>query len=86
MGSGRDGTPRRCQVPDTIERRKAGKLGVEYLGVAATERHFIVAPMIPTFREQGFEVVVGSWRCIVGPKGIPADRLALPGEQHSWRR
>ena len=25
--------------------------------------------------EQGFDVVVGSWRCIVGPKGIPEDRL-----------
>jgi tripartite-type tricarboxylate transporter receptor subunit TctC len=34
-----------------------------------------LAPDIPTFREQGFDVVVGSWRCLVGPKGIPEDRL-----------
>jgi tripartite-type tricarboxylate transporter receptor subunit TctC len=59
-------------VPDTIEQHKAGKL--KLLGVSATERHFM-APEIPTFREQGFDVVVGSWRCIAGPKGIPEDRL-----------
>jgi tripartite-type tricarboxylate transporter receptor subunit TctC len=59
-------------VPDTIEQHKAGKLKI--LGVSATERHFM-APDIPTFREQGFDVVVGSWRCVVGPKGIPEERL-----------
>ena len=59
-------------VPDTIEQHKAGKLKI--LGVSATERHFM-APEIPTFREQGFDVVVGSWRCIIGPKGMPEDRL-----------
>jgi len=59
-------------VPDTIEQHKAGKLKI--LGVSATERHFM-APEIPTFHEQGFDVLVGSWRCIVAPKGIPEDRL-----------
>ncbi len=59
-------------VPDTAEQHKAGKLKI--LGVSATERHFL-APDIPTFREQGFDVVVGAWRCIAGPKGIPEDRL-----------
>jgi tripartite-type tricarboxylate transporter receptor subunit TctC len=59
-------------VPDTVEQHKAGKLKI--LGVSATERHFL-APGIPTFREQGFDVVVGAWRCIAGPKGIPEDRL-----------
>ena len=59
-------------VPDTIEQHKSGKLKI--LGVSATERHFL-APDIPTFREQGFDVVVGSWRCVIGPKGIPQDRL-----------
>ncbi len=59
-------------VPDTVEQHKAGKLRI--LGVSATERHFL-APDIPTFREQGFDVVVGAWRCIAGPKGIPEDRL-----------
>jgi len=59
-------------IPDTIEQHKAGKLKI--LGVSATARHFM-APDIPTFREQGFDVVVGTWRCIAGPKGIPDDRL-----------
>jgi len=59
-------------IPDTIEQHKAGKLKI--LGVSATERHFM-APDIPTFREQGHDVVVGAWRCVVGPKGIPEDRL-----------
>jgi len=51
-------------------------LELKLVGVAATERHFM-APDVPTFREQGFDVVVGSWRCIIAPKGIPADRLAF---------
>ena len=59
-------------VPDTIEQHKAGKL--KLLGVSASTRHFM-APEIPTFREQGFDVIVGTWRCIVAPKGIPEDRL-----------
>src|SRR5258706_5637062 len=59
-------------IPDTIEQHKSGKLKI--LGVSATARHFM-APDIPTFREQGFDVVVGTWRCIAGPKGIPDDRL-----------
>ena len=69
-------------VPDTIEQHKAGKLKI--LGVSATERHYM-APDIPTFREQGFDVVVGSWRCIIGPKGMPADRLALPRDEPARR-
>jgi tripartite-type tricarboxylate transporter receptor subunit TctC len=59
-------------VPDTIEQHKAGKLKI--IGVSATQRHFM-APDIPTFREQGHDVVVGAWRCIVAPKGVPEDRL-----------
>jgi tripartite-type tricarboxylate transporter receptor subunit TctC len=60
-------------IPDTIEHHKAGKLKI--LGVSSNERHYL-APDIPTFKEQGFDVVVGSWRCFAGPKGMPADRIA----------
>lgn len=60
-------------VPDVIEHHKAGKLRI--LGVAAPTRHF-QAPDVPTFKEQGIDVLYGSWRAIVGPKGIAADRLA----------
>jgi tripartite-type tricarboxylate transporter receptor subunit TctC len=61
-------------VPDTIEHHKGGKLKI--LGVSSNERHYM-APDIPTFKEQGFDVVVGSWRCVIGPKGMPADRIAF---------
>lgn len=61
-------------VPDIVEHHKAGK--VRILGVAAAERHFI-APDVPTFREQGFDVIAGSWRTIVAPKGVPAERMRV---------
>lgn len=61
-------------VPDAIEHHKAGALRI--LGVTDTARHFM-APDVPTFQEQGFDVVVGAWRIIMGPNGIPADRLAV---------
>jgi tripartite-type tricarboxylate transporter receptor subunit TctC len=61
-------------APDVAEHHRAGKVRV--LGVAATARHFLL-PDVPTFREQGFDVVVGSWRAIAGPAGIPADRLRI---------
>jgi tripartite-type tricarboxylate transporter receptor subunit TctC len=61
-------------VPDVAEHHKAGKMRV--LGVSGATRHFLL-PDVPTFKEQGFNVLVGSWRTIAGPKGIPADRLAV---------
>ena len=61
-------------VPDAIEHHKAGKIRI--LGVASTQRHF-VAPDVKTFKEQGFDVVAGSWRTIVAPAGIPDDRLKI---------
>lgn len=59
-------------VPDVAEHHKAGRMRI--LGVAGPGRHFL-APDVPTFKEQGFDALVGSWRTIAGPKGIPADRL-----------
>ena len=40
-------------VPDTIEHHKNGKLKI--LGVSAAERHYM-APDVPTFKEQGYDV------------------------------
>ncbi len=60
-------------VPDVLQHQQAGT--VQMLGVAATQRHFL-APDVPTFREQGIDFVAGTWRVIIGPRGIPADRLA----------
>lgn len=59
-------------VPDVIEHHKAGSIRI--LGVAANERHFI-APDVPTFKEQGFNIVAGSWRTLVVPKGVSKARI-----------
>jgi tripartite-type tricarboxylate transporter receptor subunit TctC len=61
-------------VPDVIEHHKAGTVTI--LGVTDTQRHFL-APDVPTFQEQGHDVVIGSLRIIVGPNGIPEDRLQV---------
>lgn len=61
-------------VPDVAEHHKSGRLRI--LGVAGTQRHFM-APDVPTFKEQGFDLIVGSWRSVAGPKGIPQDRLKI---------
>ncbi|MBC7781221.1 MAG: tripartite tricarboxylate transporter substrate binding protein [Proteobacteria bacterium] len=60
--------------PDIAQHHKSG--AVRAIGIAGTERSFMV-PDVPTFREQGVDFVAGSWRYIAGPKGIPADRLAV---------
>ncbi|HYF06085.1 MAG TPA: tripartite tricarboxylate transporter substrate binding protein [Acetobacteraceae bacterium] len=45
---------------------------IRCLGSAAPQR-WSAAAQVPTFREQGYDVVIGSARGIVGPPGIPAD-------------
>jgi tripartite-type tricarboxylate transporter receptor subunit TctC len=44
---------------------------VRSLGQAAAQR-WEAAPDVPTFREQGFDIVAGSARGIAGPPGLPA--------------
>jgi tripartite-type tricarboxylate transporter receptor subunit TctC len=51
----------------------AGKLRV--LGVAA-ERRVDLYPQIPTFKEQGVDLLVYSWHGIFAPKGTPTPVLA----------
>ncbi len=45
------------------------------LGVMAEERSSL-DPSLPTFREQGVDVAIGSLRGFVGPRGIPAPIVA----------
>lgn len=47
-----------------------GELNV--LGVAQSERSDF-APEVPTFREQGFDLINGSMRGVVAPAGLPDD-------------
>jgi tripartite-type tricarboxylate transporter receptor subunit TctC len=61
-------------LPDIIDHYKAGK--VKVLALTADERHFL-APDIPTFKEQGYNIVVGTWRAIVAPKGVPEERMRI---------
>ncbi len=48
---------------------KSGKLRI--LGVASEQRDDIF-PEVPTFREQGFDLVYGLWNGFLAPKGTPA--------------
>ena len=61
-------------VHQLIDQHKAGE--VKILGIMATERHFM-APDVPTFMEQGVNLVAGDWRAIFLPNGVPADRRAV---------
>jgi len=56
---------------------------VRMLGVVSPERNPAL-PDVPTLREQGFDMVVGSWQGIFVPKGTPkaaVDRLYAAGVQ-----
>jgi tripartite-type tricarboxylate transporter receptor subunit TctC len=61
-------------VHQLIDQHESGD--VRILGVMAEERHFM-APDVPTFKEQGVDLVTGDWRAIYAPNGMPADRLAF---------
>ena len=55
-------------VHQLIDQHKDGQ--VKILGVMAEKRHFM-APDVPTFKEQGINLVAGDWRAIFLPKGVP---------------
>ena len=44
----------------------------QVIGVMAEARSPL-APELPTFKEQGYDITIGSLRGFVGPKGIPAE-------------
>jgi tripartite-type tricarboxylate transporter receptor subunit TctC len=53
---------------------------VRALGVAAAERHKSI-PSVPTFREQGFDILVMEWYGLLAPAGTPRPVIArLNGE------
>jgi len=54
-------------VADQVE---AGKLRI--VGVAASQRLTGPYAAVPTWKEQGVNVVFGGWRSIMGPKGMSA--------------
>ena len=59
-------------ISEAIEFVKEGK--VRCLGTMA-EKRWEMAPDIPTFKEQGYDVVMDAGRGMAAPKGIPQERL-----------
>jgi len=55
-------------LPQVLEHAESGD--VRILGVMAGSRHFL-APDVPTFAEQGYNVFAGDFRAIVAPAGLP---------------
>jgi putative tricarboxylic transport membrane protein len=53
----------------------AGKLRV--LGVSSSQRLPGTMAVVPTWKEQGVDLVYGSWRSVVAPKGITAEQVAF---------
>jgi tripartite-type tricarboxylate transporter receptor subunit TctC len=49
---------------------------VRVLAVASDER-LDVLPDTPTFKEQGFDIVGGTYRGVAAPKGTPEDRITM---------
>jgi putative tricarboxylic transport membrane protein len=54
---------------------EAGKLRV--LGVSSAQRLPGAMASVPTWKEQGVELVYGSWRSIVAPKGIRPEQVVF---------
>lgn len=57
-------------VPQVLEHAQSGD--VRILGVMAGSPHFL-APDIPTFADQGYDVFAGDFRAVVAPAGLPED-------------
>jgi putative tricarboxylic transport membrane protein len=54
---------------------ESGKLRA--IAIAAPKRLGGSYSTIPTWREQGLDVVEGNWRGVIGPKGLSADQVAF---------
>lgn len=53
----------------------AGKLRV--LGVSSGQRLPGAMAVVPTWKEQGVDLVYGSWRSVVGPKGLTPEQVTF---------
>jgi putative tricarboxylic transport membrane protein len=69
----------------------AGKLRI--VGIAANQRFPGALASVPTWKEQGINVVFGGWRAIIGPRGMSAAQSAYwegvlrkVVETHEWKQ
>lgn len=60
---------------NAIPHLQAGRMRV--LAVAAPQRLEGPLAMVPTWKEQGADVVVANWRPIIGPKGLATPQVAF---------
>lgn len=60
-------------VDALVPHHKSGAMRI--LGVATPQRAAVL-PNVPTFREQGYDVIVGNWTAIMGPKGLNPAQVA----------
>jgi putative tricarboxylic transport membrane protein len=61
-------------VDALVPHHKSGTMRI--LGVATAERAAAI-PNVPTFRNQGFDIVMGNWTAIMGPKGLTPAQVAF---------
>ena len=61
-------------VDALVPHHKSGTMRI--VGVATAERSAAL-PNVPTFRNQGYDVVMGNWTAIMGPKGLTAAQVAF---------
>jgi putative tricarboxylic transport membrane protein len=60
-------------VDAVVPHHKSGAMRI--LGVA-TARRPASLPGVPTFREQGYDIIAGNWTAIMGPKGLAPAQIA----------
>lgn len=60
-------------VDALVPHHKAGTMRI--LGIATAERAASL-PNVPTFKEQGYDVIMGNWTAIMGPKGLAPAQVA----------
>lgn len=58
---------------NAIVHHQAGKMRI--LGISMPRRSAII-PDVPTFREQGYDVLMDGWYAFIGPKGMTAAQVA----------
>src|SRR5262249_7766425 len=61
-------------VANSLAHVQAGRIRV--IGVAAPQRFEGPLAAVPTWKEQGADVVVANWRPVIGPKGLAAPQVA----------
>jgi putative tricarboxylic transport membrane protein len=61
-------------VDAVVPHHKSGTLRI--LGIATAQRTAAL-PNVPTMRDQGYDIVVGNWTAIMGPKGLTSAQIAF---------